>query len=399
MSDTTEKRVNDFHNIRNEYSNLMITNSIPMNTASIIALRPFDQDELNRLRRSPKHKDNSQLFSIKNNKIKLQKSLINKPIRFYEPIKDAEMLIQLERLRTKLTITRPIESHNQSLVEEQDVLNESKIEESNVFHKPKPTPRKELDQDEEDNNNMDHSINREISKSAALELNMDEIYPQDDESTNLIYHFNSKKSVTSIGIQMRQKKEEERLTAPYNSTRVFSETFSSLKRNSLLTERHKKEQESSITVVPSNMFLAQSKVQRLVRRATKNRLDNIYVTDDPNFVQSQQKNTSIIIETNREERCQSESLNQDRPYSKSYRPKTANESKEFKLAQLNMSRKLHPTIKHHIKKIDEVEPVQNIINDIPSTIQIMSKKGKATNIEKIIAFKLSDYYTNYRLAV
>ena len=59
------------------------------------------------------------------------------------------------------------------------------------------------------------------------------------------------------------------------------------------------------------------------------------------------------------------------------------------------NKKLHPALKY--KKEKESHLIENIINDVPSSIKIMSRKGKATNVEKLIAIKLSEYYSNNRL--
>lgn len=49
------------------------------------------------------------------------------------------------------------------------------------------------------------------------------------------------------------------------------------------------------------------------------------------------------------------------------------------------------------RKEAPVPPVQNIISDIPSTINRMSLIGNVTNVEKLIANRLSEYYTTNRI--
>lgn len=41
--------------------------------------------------------------------------------------------------------------------------------------------------------------------------------------------------------------------------------------------------------------------------------------------------------------------------------------------------------------------IQNIISDIPSTLNRMSRIGNVTNVEKLIANRLSEFYTTKRI--
>ncbi len=50
-----------------------------------------------------------------------------------------------------------------------------------------------------------------------------------------------------------------------------------------------------------------------------------------------------------------------------------------------------------MRKEAPIPPVQNIISDIPSTIDRMSLIGNVTNVEKLIANRLSEFYTTNRV--
>ena len=70
---------------------------------------------------------------------------------------------------------------------------------------------------------------------------------------------------------------------------------------------------------------------------------------------------------------------------------------EFKslITNINVqSKKEYPNERYQRMKKAEVQTIQNIIGDIPSTLNTMSQIGRVTNIEKLISNALADFYTN-----
>ena len=189
--------------------------------------------------------------------------------------------------------------------------------------------------------------------------------------------------------------------------------------------------------------MSQTKVQYLVRQSTRNRFSNIYKFEESfnnNNTYNNNEDNNQHVETTNNKREQKSNISKaavnslDNFYpnhapsvlnknldispnnnnnqkslnklslraatnlsSKSLPNKTSTRSLANRAETAIQKRKLHPSIRYQLKKDDEPQCIENIINDVPSSIKIMSRKGKATNIEKLIAVKLTEYYTNNRL--
>ena len=81
-----------------------------------------------------------------------------------------------------------------------------------------------------------------------------------------------------------------------------------------------------------------------------------------------------------------------REYEKLTQRAEANRRQIYNLGLI--ARKEHPFVRFRRIKETPVQIIQNIISDIPSTLSTMSQFGRVTNVEKILANKLADFYTN-----
>jgi len=444
-------------NVDIDLSNLLTTNPhlTQVNNASIVALRPFDQEELKRLSRQKNYTNLPNIKSAGRNKS--GKAVINKAMRFYEPIRDAEMLSQLERLRTKLVILKPQDIHQsfansaQSAKPMKSAQNEkSEHHASNHHHNNANSenmffyPRKfdsiiqqhefaesnnyqnkidELLHNSESASNFEKTHRDEMKSStinnAVLDIQLEDLGITEEHSPRIEKIFDNHKSNEQHSSKFFTPSFERRHTlhetvrhhtVPNNSSRIHCEplhraaTTINQSQTNVIVSNHetiKIERKSIVPLMPT-FGMKQAKVRNLVRRSTKTRLGNIYKTPEhPNGLPATHQTTIINDEQYRSNICVSETTTKESKTAFNTglkRPKTtANLNKSLSIVNPEQSRKLHPSVKYLKSKIFEPPFVDNIINDIPSTIKIMSKKGKVTNVEKLIAFKLSDYYTNYRV--
>ena len=167
--------------------------------------------------------------------------------------------------------------------------------------------------------------------------------------------------------------------------------------------------------IGSSGQLSQRNVNKTIRKSSKNRLEKIYKP-----VESE--TTTTMVMASRKANLRSAGEQQPNVDFSSHRHHTTMMSMSG--SQLNNCLECHeckrqlkrrtmvdqaPPTLYNLGLIDRTEPpivryrrikekpveiIQNIISDIPSTLTTMSQIGRITNIEKIIASKLADFYTN-----
>ena len=291
-------------NIPDEPHNLTTLQSqsaLPMYYTSIVDLKPFDQNELERLARQHKR-----ILSPINNTLPLitrnlssanfqnnKRFLINKNIRFYQPIRDAEMLTQLDRLRHKLASAKPeiqkisrlsvrssrrnsIVSTNQVDIDQSNTLTDIDAVDLECKDEQNKSP---INIDTLNNGSPRQSFNiPKQSVSCSFEAsNLDNnflistthIQEAPINSSRLKIDENVEQAVISIDIKDDIQLKEATNFSKSNSFACRSRTIpATLKLTQVCHEPCFK--------------MSQMKVQHLVRQSTRNRLSNIYRADESN---------------------------------------------------------------------------------------------------------------------
>jgi hypothetical protein len=426
----------------------------PLYYTSVVDLKPFDHAELARISRQHQRNQSpmgKQLPVIKR-KVKFgnenRKFLINKSIRLYEPINEAAMMSKIGQLRHKLASAKPEIQKVSRLslaksVNDQDQANYEKFIEpfkensrSNTNRENKPKCFDDTLEDEQIKNTNFETLNNPIQTSTDQ---MDTITGENRNQAP----YNTSRGNTQVPNFEETFHDFNSLKPPPTAASGMS------KQERILTARKTPRHFVPIFHEP-NFQLSQAKVQHLVRQSTRNRFSNIYKTDDNEEEPENTNNSKSILSKaafnsleninhftnsaptnnnnnniNKVSRPETgdtttttttisinKSLNKynlrtatnlsvkslPNKYSISAPPQYTNSehiTKTIRPETASHNKKLHPALKH--KKEKESQCIENIINDVPSSIKIMSKKGKATNIEKLIALKLSEYYSNKRL--
>jgi hypothetical protein len=451
-------------NIPDEPHNLTTLQSqsaLPMYYTSIVDLKPFDQNELERLARQHKRilspvnntlpliTRNLSSANIQNNK----RFLINKNIRFYQPIRDAEMLTQLDRLRHKLASAKPeiqkisrlsvLSSMRNSIVS----TNQVDIDQSNTLADIETVDLECKEDQIETPENIDTLNNGSPRQSFNIDAPKQGVSCS-FEASNSDSQIQEAHTINSSRLKIDKNVEQAVISIDIKEDVQIKEATNFSKSNSFACRSRTMPTTPKITQVCHEpcFKMSQMKVQHLVRQSTRNRLSNIYRADESNsnnnnlVINHKQyssdtavnslenmSSTNVTSDTLNQNQNNSESrgsspynyynmktfsnTNNNRMrtattlsfksipsnrYSNSICPPTSMSHKQVRFDSA-VSKKLHPSVKYQQGKDDEPQCVENIINDVPSSIKIMSKKGKATNIEKLIAVKLSEYYTNHRL--
>ncbi|RMZ97072.1 hypothetical protein BpHYR1_024220 [Brachionus plicatilis] len=373
---------------------------------TIVALNPFKKDLFDDLH--PEFSTSSRSSSGSDtNLAKLlnqRKYLINKNIRFYEPIKDAEIMAQMHWLRTKLQSTNLSKSRSKDCSFERGIktppisLKSKKEEtkEANFLLKNEPPQDLKKENSEPSQKEKQEEI---LVRNNTFQIDDGEDFP----GIKKFSHYRRKKNSDS--------------RAQHHSFQIKP------KRNTELPLQIK----SSLPDISTNgnRVLSQSNFNYALRKSRKYRLNNIYKPiEHYNLVENSLRNKRSLEETNAKGNVESVN-NINASSSVEFEPSLdKNEFKnnsgnknnnlidesysnnqsycqdpncEYKNFFANHSllhvKKEYPNERYQRIKNNEVKIIQNIISDIPNTLTTMSNFGKVTNFEKVLANKLSEFYT------
>jgi hypothetical protein len=167
----------------------------------------------------------------------------------------------------------------------------------------------------------------------------------------------------------------------------------------------------------ANLNVKKKNFDHVVRKSSKYRLDNIYKPLEHTHLVDILKNDSKLIDSNYSTRTTSETRIHSnnsielvdnngaiRPISNKKLHGDINayicqdptcEYKRY-IENLNLkTKKEYPNERFQRIKNKKVEPIPNIINDIPSTLNTMSQIGVPTNVERLLTKGLTEFYTKY----
>jgi hypothetical protein len=166
----------------------------------------------------------------------------------------------------------------------------------------------------------------------------------------------------------------------------------------------------------ANLRIKKKNFDHVVRKSSKYRLDNIYKPLEHTHLIDILKNDSKLIDSNYSTRTSSEtrihsnksielldsngafrSMSNNTKYNCDMNlfvcQDPACEYKRY-IDHLNLkTKKEYPNERFQRMKNKKVEPIPNIINDIPSTLNTMSRIGVPTNVERLLTKGLTEFYT------
>ena len=428
--------------------------ALPLYYTSVVDLKPFDQAELARISRQHQRNQSpigNQLPVIKRNSRsnnQNRKFLINKSIRLYQPIHEAAMMSKIGQLRHKLASAKPEIQKVSRLSLASRTVNDPEQTNYEKFIEP----YKETIETYKNNDNkpkcFDDTLEEEQIKNKNFETLNNPIQTSTDQMDTIgAENRNQAPYNTSRGVNNQVPNFEETFH-DFNSIKPPPSAVSGMSRQDRILTARKTPRHFVPIFHEPNFQLSQTKVQHLIRQSTRNRFSNIYKTDDNedepehmnnnnpksilskaavnslenmnhftyNAPNNNNNNNNKVSRSEAGDTSTTVTINKSmhkynirtatnlslkslpNKYSESAPPKSASSDRKNKPIRPETAvhnKKLHPALKH--KKEKEAQCIENIINDVPSSIKIMSKKGKATNIEKLIAVKLSEYYSNNRL--
>ncbi|CAF0976690.1 unnamed protein product [Brachionus calyciflorus] len=364
---------------------------------TIVALNPFKKDLFDDLKPDlSTSSTHSSTIGNDTNLAKLlnqRKFLINKNIRFYEPVKDAEIIAQMHLLRSKL----------------QSSYGSNKTKKFKDFQKDKLVTSQDLTPIFKKDDLRIPSQNEDILKGDSIrDVNsVSNNYQQKEEmvsKNDFVKDGEDFPGLKKFSAYRRKKNTENSNNTSYKNLMI----------------RTKKNQESTSPTKMSlpdinNKTLSHNNFNYVLRKSRKFRLNNIYkpvehvhlVENKTKFDEPKQNTDNLINALNLSSSSVfDESL--DRNEFKKIDQKIKNVSREqtwycqdpnceFKNLYGNNSslhiKNEYPNERYQRMKNNEVKIVQNIISDIPNTLTTMSNYGNVTNIEKLLANKLSEFYT------
>ena len=431
-------------------------NKVPLfyfNT-TIVDLKPFD---LERQLNDDKHRSFNYIDTLDNTthtSSLLQtnqfanlskKYLINKSMTFYQPVKDAEVLAQFESLRLKLSLQQNntstrinrTESNlpNKKLAtiysdESTSLLNQNKTKSINFKSSFEQIFQSQSELDSSSLSYNCSSINMNHKSLQSPDYSYDNILKRNDKETNYI----KIKDDTSENFKLSNKNSQAQNDYDFPELKKFSKNLKSksLKDNRASTSMNTSRLEmirKSAPLLPApnlpdinlpNKILKQKNVSKILRKSTQSRLNNIYkpTENQPSFDGLKRTSTSEtklvpryqdLVEKSDNQYVEEENYTDNRKNSINYIKSNSAflNSKEILLTnddqifikeknQLdNLSKpKELPNERYHRIKEAQIKRVHNIIGDIPSTLNTMSQIGRVTNVEKLIADKLTGYYSS-----
>lgn len=334
-----------------------------------------------------------------------KKFLINRNMRFYEPVKDAEMLVELHLLRSKLhlnlnyvpnVLNHSSLTSKQSIVKKRDDFNYAKA--IDLRRSILPGPEKQANPDE------DRTVKRERT--------------YEDISSN----YTSSREFASDK-QPQQPTRNDLIsvkTAP-----VVKSTRQANDLNLVLTNDDEKQSSNLPKITDQTRH---KHVFNVIKKSSKSRMSNIYKSADRRenelastidaIVKSQSNETIDDVASSRmfsARKLKLSTRQQQQQHS------SADDSCDDSKCEFNHNKR-HLANVHNIyhfgktptnpnsaaakssklknkksKTTSDLLNVSNIISDIPSTLITMSGIGQVTNVERLIADKLTNFYSKNRL--
>lgn len=373
--------------------------------ATIVALNPFKKDIIEDMHPefSTSSRSSSGSYTNLAKLLNQRKYLINKNIRFYEPIKDAEIIAQMHWLRTKLQSSKISKSYNNGIL----------CDPSNKALAISPNMKKDESKE---------TIFR-IESHSAKETRKESNCKVSNEKKNEIFTRNNTFFTDENEEFPGVKKFSDYRRKKISDNKVQCHNFQIKPKKNI--EPPLKVKSSLPDISPrGNRILSHNSFNYVLRKSRKNRLNNIYKPiehlhavensfrnkrlSEENNVKGNLENSNNVNLSSSVELEQSLDknefkkifVNKSNIFEESYSHNHVNcqdPNCEFKNYFTNNSsfnlKKEYPNERHQRIKNNEVKIIQNIISDIPNTLTTMSNFGKVTNFEKILANKLSEFYT------
>lgn len=484
-------------------SSLMEKGSLFQYNTTIVDLNPFERKEnpsdvYNRSQQAPFSGDarfrteNNVLF----NKIVNQKKfLINKNIRFYEPVRDAkerhQIMAKFDTLRSKLANsqtknytppplhrdeinrkTGAIDKDDYYMLKPEDLIESFKHLHSHSMNSENGNERHD-DKTGFKSSSFEEKfipikvINTKKNKEKESILEMPPKGVHSAKAGNKVASQNDSRSThyTDLTDTQPHHEQEQQKTTPQNLEKSASpnryEDFSELKRFSRyhtnLTRKsfqkssadYKKAKKYQVNnditnsnpVDPFAGYNAETlfnsadnlkgilvsnplskRINHVVRKSSKNRLENIYKADNTknvakksneNIALASSSNHAISVHNSNNIKAEATTLlhthTNNLLFQKSMHFVDNHDSlllcddptceykvfsKAINLQNVqNKNKKELPNERYQRIKKAEVQTIENIIGDIPSTLHTMKTIGRVTNVEKLITNALSDFYT------
>lgn len=434
---------------------------------TIVDLNPFKKENFHPEEFHPDSSNHSRTSSGNENTPKIlpqRKYLINKNLRFYEPIKDAEIIAQMHLLRSKL--------HTDKIIEYAAIGKAKSHRETNINKRqptppPQQPPHSAVSTTNQSNNNKQNLVaeptNTTISSTVASSTSTanasikskdtDERISEIKVIAKTISPQSHKSYVNGLFLEKsdseRVLREIEEDLADLEEVKDFDEEtdFPGLKKfaqnyrrkklnvsqNHSQTSLHQNKSKESLKLQTTshsnlpdiNTALLHTNFNYVLRKSRKFRLNNIYKPTE--HAHTECSKSKLFEEVNKKPNTANSNLITALNLSTStFIPESQDKQKGRKSGSFNgkklvkdvrrdsvycqdpnceykylvssnvssvQSKKEFPNERYQRMKNDEFRVIQNIISDIPNTLTTMSNIGKVTNVERLLANKLTDFYT------
>jgi hypothetical protein len=377
----------------------------------------------------------SNAIFINNQSYSNRKYLIKKNLRFYDPIKDATILSQLDSVRAKLY------SGNVSKVNKEPIRLEVNELPNGLSDEPKSYNRQKDETKQENESKIDEKEFKELidyyKRSKTIDIAQIVKEPviieststqkNDDSISNNIYHDNS--------FEMLKKYRQKRVMS---SLPLASDTVLNCKTNSnRQSKQHDKVQDNNsnkqsqanlINKYANDSLASTPRIDRSntfvnsIRKSRKSRYDNIYkpidVLESHFYSQHQhhkldktnEKQDNLSIKKNSaktgdlefklsKSKSYIDELNTERVC---YDPKCELNVKKTQqlidnLANNKAVKREYPNERfQRIKEHGEYSKQKKLTSDIPNTLSTLSQVGRMSNFEKLLSNSLNNYFSQYR---
>ena len=386
-------------NLKNPRNSLVYPNSVASNSS-----KNNDSNEQNSAVNSPTITNGSNFpFEINNQESEFtdddKNSIQNyrylfKNDDFHERSENSSKLSNINRSSTN----QEKYSINQKLNKYDNLKSPNQNKQDEDFEKLKKYRNKKQRQYDQTNSLTDDKIRQDLKKNSK---------PNNNNANNTQRNSRISRQYTFANDGQNFNKET---TFISHSTNMNTNSNLIMGKNTIISSMER----LKLKTANGNLNVTKKNFDHVVRKSSKYRLDNIYKPLEHSHLVDILKNDSKLVDSNFSTRTTSEARmhsNNSVELLDNNGAIISNNKKlhcdifvcqdpacEYKryIDNLNLkTKKEYPNERFQRMKNKKVEPIPNIINDIPSTLNTMSQIGVPTNVERLLTKGLTEFYTKY----